>query len=215
MQAKELIAQASVSDGAFAVPPLFLLGHLANVALCACLPWEDKQHLGLAKARDMTRQWHSAWAPATEGLERYLQQEGFDPLPTAAELRTLPLLLAATTGKSLADNARAAGEQKRAWELAQEAADAYRQLVALHPSRPILKLQLSGCLVNGPPSQHAAAVAALREAFRQADASTGGLPLAAVSAVAVGERSALALMLLAHNAMQTTGRQLLLRTASA
>ena len=55
-----------------------------------------------------------------------------------------------------------------------QGADAFRQLVDLYPSRPALKLHYSMCLQMGPPSQGAAAVAALREAFRQADASTGG-----------------------------------------
>lgn len=99
----------------------------------------------------MIARWHSMWGLVAEGLERYLLRGSFDPLLTAAELRTLPPLLAGMTGFELAQAAQNSGQEEHAWELAAQAADAYRQLVTMHPSRPILMLQLSACLQLGPP----------------------------------------------------------------
>lgn len=178
-QAQELIQRATYPGGIL-VSPQLLLGKLADVAIFCC-EGDEQMEGGLAMARRMCSLWPSVWAPEAEGLEAYLRQEGFDPLLTETELRTLPLLLAGGAAMFLAAAARAAGDQQRSWELAAQTEEANRQLVALHPERPALKMHLSASLQMGPPEQAAAAVAMLREAFSQADASTGGAVSALVT----------------------------------
>lgn len=171
LQVREFVAHARRGDG-YAVSPLFLLAQLANMAtFCSCSGWGLEQ--GLTQAREMSSGWQTTLAVAADGLERCLRRDGFDPLLTATELRTLPLLLAGGASWLLAQEAQNDGRDQRAWELAAQGTDAFRELVALHPDWPVMKVQHSLCLQLGRPSQQAAAVAAARDAFRQADASTG------------------------------------------
>ena len=134
----------------------------------------QQQYGGILKARGLDRNWQRVWAAQAEGLERYLRREGFDPLLTAAELGTLPLLLAGGASMYLAMLLRADGQEQASQQVAEEAAGLFQAQVALRPGVPVLQLQRVMCLMMAPPSQRAAAVAALREVFTQADASTGG-----------------------------------------
>lgn len=129
---------------------------------------------GLGRALQMCSDWEGTWAEQAAALEAQFRAQGFDPLLTASELRTLALLLAGSTAFYLAQFARVGGQPERSQALAAEGARLYSELGALHPGRPLMKLNVAMCLLIGPPSERGGAAAALREAFSQADASTGG-----------------------------------------
>lgn len=162
------------------VPPLMLLGCLAGAAIACPMARKELNEQGVAEARRLQSQWGSMWAGPVAELERYLRRKGFAHLLTADELRMLPLVLAGCTGMTLAMDAERGGQQQRKRQPAGQAAEAFRELVALHPSLPAFKLHYGLCLLRGPPAQGAASVAALRDAFCQADASTGGQHLCCV-----------------------------------